>query len=320
MASYLYNSTGDHRAPNALARPPNNESLEEEFTRAVQIEEHRKNVNDAKLRAVSQRVPTYDDFHQMVLGADLKPMAKKDRGKVSLLEGLSSERRGQFFGNDLYKQVAPDLGATNGVTQRSPLAEGAAAADSAGISSAPSQIPNNAMEFTREWRRSCVTASARAAYLALMPAEVEWWSGCFKVGIDVPILGQLYESWSGSFDDQIPAPHQQQAREPEPEAEPATAAAAPAGGAAQEAAAGGGSKVLAQAVAAGLLGLSSTERYELTLSLLSPAESDKLRALCRRVCDALQAEGSADALALVAKLQERYAEYLAEEEALPMAE
>jgi hypothetical protein len=45
-----------------------------------------------------------------------------------------------------------------------------------------------------------------------------------------------------------------------------------------------------------------------------------LRALCRRVCDALQAEGSADALALVAKLQERYAEYLAEEEALPMAE
>jgi hypothetical protein len=38
MASYLYNSTGDHRAPNALARPPNNESLEEEFTRAVQIE------------------------------------------------------------------------------------------------------------------------------------------------------------------------------------------------------------------------------------------------------------------------------------------
>jgi len=199
MASYLYNSTGDHRAPNALARPPNNESLEEEFTRAVQIEEHRKNVNDAKLRAVSQRVPTYDDFHQMVLGADLKPMAKKDRGKASLLEGLSSERRGQFFGNDLYKQVAPDLGATNGVTQRSPLAEGAAAADSAGISSAPSQIPNNAMEFTREWRRSCVTASARAAYLALMPAEVEWWSGCFKVGIDVPILGQLYESWSGSL-------------------------------------------------------------------------------------------------------------------------
>jgi|EP01047_Picozoa_sp_COSAG01_P077711 hypothetical protein len=71
--------------------------------------------------------------------------AKKDRGKASLLEGLSSERRGQFFGNDLYKQVAPDLGATNGVTQRSPLAEGAAAADSAGISSAPSQIPNNAM-------------------------------------------------------------------------------------------------------------------------------------------------------------------------------
>jgi hypothetical protein len=152
--------------------------------------------------------------------------------------------------------------------------------------------PGLGQEFTREWRRSCVTASARAAYLALMPAEVEWWSGCFKVGIDVPILGQLYESWSGSFDDQIPAPHQQQAREPEPEAEPATAAAAPAGGAAQEAAAGGGSKVLAQAVAAGLLGLSSTERYELTLSLLSPAvrQSARLIVSCDRGCG----DGSAD--------------------------
>ena len=26
---------------------------------------------------VAQRVPTYDDFHQMVLGADLKPMVRR---------------------------------------------------------------------------------------------------------------------------------------------------------------------------------------------------------------------------------------------------
>eukprot|EP01051_Picozoa_sp_SAG22_P006391 SAG22_NODE_417_length_10770_cov_21.649049_9_plen_41_part_00 len=31
-------------------------------------------MNDAKLRAVEQRCPTYDGFHQMVLGADLKPL------------------------------------------------------------------------------------------------------------------------------------------------------------------------------------------------------------------------------------------------------
>jgi hypothetical protein len=33
--------------------------------------------------------------------------AKKDRGKVSLIEGLTSEKRGQFFGNDLYTQATP---------------------------------------------------------------------------------------------------------------------------------------------------------------------------------------------------------------------
>merc|ERR1711871_1931424 len=96
-----------------------------------------------------------------------------------------------------------------------------------------------AMEFTREWRRSCVTLSARAEYLAMMPAEVEWWAGCFKVGIDVPILAEILDSWSSSFD-------QEQASTDEVD--------------------GGGR--LAYRVAAGLLGLSMTERYELTLSLL----------------------------------------------------
>ena len=38
MPDYLAHSTGDHRALNALARAPNNESLEAEFERAVQIE------------------------------------------------------------------------------------------------------------------------------------------------------------------------------------------------------------------------------------------------------------------------------------------
>ena len=112
-----------------------------------------------------------------------------------------------------------------------------------------------------------MTASARAAYLALMPAEVEWWSRCFKVGIDVPILAQLYESWSSSLDDKVELSHQQQAREPEPKAESGTAAAAVAGAATVSP---GGSDILAQSVAAGLLGLSLTERHELTLSLLSP--------------------------------------------------
>ena len=55
---------------------------------------------------MDQRVPTYDDFHQMVLGADLKPMEKRNKGKVSMFEGLSVEKKSQYFGSDLYQQSA----------------------------------------------------------------------------------------------------------------------------------------------------------------------------------------------------------------------
>ena len=51
-------------------------------------------------------MPTYDDFHQMVLGADLKPMEKRNKGKVSMFEGLSVEKKSQYFGSDLYQQSA----------------------------------------------------------------------------------------------------------------------------------------------------------------------------------------------------------------------
>ena len=73
--------------------------------------------------------------------------AKKDRGKVSLIEGLTSEKRGQFFGNDLYTQATPELGAANGVTDR-------AAADGAvgELFEAPKDPPANAMVRTmRQW-------------------------------------------------------------------------------------------------------------------------------------------------------------------------
>ena len=138
---------------------PGTHALEKEYDQAVAFETHRKNVNDAKMRAVhqvrlalcwvflclcnykkkgvsppshrvhactctrartrntrtqrtrtaqvilaaagrslagplrtgrssTQKVPTYDEFEQMVKGADLKPLDKTDKGKTTLLEGL----------------------------------------------------------------------------------------------------------------------------------------------------------------------------------------------------------------------------------------
>lgn len=281
MTSYLAHSTGDHRAPNALARAPNNESLEAEFERAVQIEEHKKNVNDAKLRAVAQRVPTYDDFHQMVLGADLKPMAKKDRGKVSLLEGIRSDTRGQFFGNGQYAAPTPDLGFV-GVTDRGTGGEadglGSGGDDGwAGGKQLADKPPENAMAFTREWRRCCDTAERRSRYLSIMPGETEWWANCFKTAIDVTILAQIVTSWEGAVGQD------------------------------------GAAALVGQAAACCLVGLGRTERYELTLDLLSPQEVEVLRSLCSQLAVALGEAG--DDATLLAELREGcYQKYFVDED------
>lgn len=258
---------------------------------AVQIEDHRKNVNDAKMRAVAQRVPTYDDFHQMVLGADLKPMAKKDRGKVSLIEGLTSEKRGQFFGNDLYTQATPELGAANGVTDR-------AAADGAvgELFEAPKDPPANAMVFTREWRRC---SGSRSHYLSALPAEIDWWSSCFKVGIDVTILTQVVASWEElSRGRGVAGQGASVAGDPEPV--PEHGGAMPAAG-------------VLRAAACCLVGLGKTERYSITLNLLNDQEAATLRGLCEVVCAALASDGAPDATELRSALCEgaTYAAYLA---------
>ncbi|KAH9498130.1 hypothetical protein Btru_008333 [Bulinus truncatus] len=53
--------------------------LEVEVQTAVVNEERYWRENDAKIRAVEQRVPTYDDFREMVLAAHLKPLEKGDK-------------------------------------------------------------------------------------------------------------------------------------------------------------------------------------------------------------------------------------------------
>jgi coiled-coil domain-containing protein 103 len=50
--------------------------LENEVRKAVNADEKYWRENGAKLRAVEQRVPTYEDFRQMVLASHLKPLDK----------------------------------------------------------------------------------------------------------------------------------------------------------------------------------------------------------------------------------------------------
>ncbi|XP_076672790.1 dynein axonemal assembly factor 19 [Andrena cerasifolii] len=61
-----------------LTSPIDYKSLEQELREALRADEMYKLQNDAKLRAVEQNVPTYEDFRQMVNAAHLKPLQRVD--------------------------------------------------------------------------------------------------------------------------------------------------------------------------------------------------------------------------------------------------
>ncbi|XP_042371939.1 coiled-coil domain-containing protein 103 [Plectropomus leopardus] len=54
-------------------------ALERELQTAVESERKHQRENDAKLRAVSQGVPSYSQFRELVLSCHLKPLDKKDK-------------------------------------------------------------------------------------------------------------------------------------------------------------------------------------------------------------------------------------------------
>ncbi|XP_011309083.1 coiled-coil domain-containing protein 103 [Fopius arisanus] len=66
-----------------LKRKINFKDLEEELQSAVKADDLYKLQNDAKLRAVEQNVPNYEQFRQMVKAAHLKPMDRKKNVKDS---------------------------------------------------------------------------------------------------------------------------------------------------------------------------------------------------------------------------------------------
>lgn len=64
------------------------EKIQSHVRKEVEKEQKYWRENDAKFRAIEQRVPTYEDFRQMVLGSHLKPLDKgeslrDERGQIS---------------------------------------------------------------------------------------------------------------------------------------------------------------------------------------------------------------------------------------------
>jgi len=117
--------------------------LQHSIASALEAEQKKTQTNDAKLRAVSQRVG-YDDFCKMVSGAHLKPV-----------KPCTSESRDISRAFDQF--VLPKY-------------EPAAAASSAATASAAATFerPADANEFTRTWRRKCKADADKLAYLRVL--------------------------------------------------------------------------------------------------------------------------------------------------------
>ncbi|XP_049416325.1 coiled-coil domain-containing protein 103 [Epinephelus fuscoguttatus] len=58
-------------------------ALERELQMAVESERRYQRENEAKLRAVSQRVASYSQFRDLVLSCHLRPLDKKDKDGAS---------------------------------------------------------------------------------------------------------------------------------------------------------------------------------------------------------------------------------------------
>ncbi|XP_076174082.1 dynein axonemal assembly factor 19 [Ptiloglossa arizonensis] len=61
-----------------LKSPIDYKSLELELAEALKVDETYRLQNEAKLRAIEQNVPTYEDFRQMVNAAHLRPLERVD--------------------------------------------------------------------------------------------------------------------------------------------------------------------------------------------------------------------------------------------------
>lgn len=62
----------------------NLQKLQDQVKSEVLAEEKYNLQNGAKLRAIEQRVPTYEDFRQMVLASHLRPLDKGESFKDNL--------------------------------------------------------------------------------------------------------------------------------------------------------------------------------------------------------------------------------------------
>ena len=126
------------------------DALQTKMQDALTFDQRKTQINDAKLRAVAQKVE-YDEFEKMVAGAHLKPVkpCSKESADIS-----------KQFSGFVMPAYAPQ--AAHAASKPAPAIEAAATAFAA---------PATSNEFLRTWRRQCKAPEAKYRYLRVIEPE-----------------------------------------------------------------------------------------------------------------------------------------------------
>ncbi|XP_023573919.1 coiled-coil domain-containing protein 103 isoform X2 [Octodon degus] len=141
-------------------------ALEKELRAALAADEKYERENAAKFRAVAQKVPSYEDFRNIVLASHLKPLERKDKmgGKRTVPWNCHATQ-----GKTLQEHVATEM----------PQEE------------APFQ-PGTSAEFYRDWRRRLRSGPER--YQALLQLGGPRLGCLFQTDVGFGLLGELLET------------------------------------------------------------------------------------------------------------------------------
>ncbi|XP_032125885.1 coiled-coil domain-containing protein 103 isoform X1 [Sapajus apella] len=137
-------------------------ALEKELQAALTADEKYKRENAAKLRAVEQRVASYEEFRGIVLASHLKPLERKDKmGGKRTVPWNCHTVQGRTF-QDVATEISPE---------KTPLQ------------------PETSADFYRDWRRRLRSGPER--YQALLQLGGPKLGRLFQTDVGFGLLGEL---------------------------------------------------------------------------------------------------------------------------------
>ncbi|OWF42376.1 coiled-coil domain-containing protein 103-like [Mizuhopecten yessoensis] len=150
----------------------NFDKLEKELYAAVDADKKYWRENDAKFRAVGQKVETYEEFQDIVKASHLKPLDKGDN-----LNGIVFDQPWNSHAIKM-KNAAP-LKSTGGDLQQN------------------DDLPKNGPEFARDWRRHHKTVQSQYGYLLKIGGARL--GEMFKTEISFGLLGDILSALCHGF-------------------------------------------------------------------------------------------------------------------------